>query len=74
MANAVNRDAICNCLFRYLKQIEDCCNRTDVVEKIANIVNKFVLPDVLSCCQFTIFDSVWFSATSSESNSITKTK
>jgi len=43
MANAINRDAICNCLFRHLAQYEDCCNRTDVIDKIASIVDKHVI-------------------------------
>jgi len=48
MTNAVNRDAICNCLFRYLSQCKDSCDRTDVVNKIANIIGKYVTVDVFS--------------------------
>jgi len=43
MANAVNRDAICNCLFRYLAQNKDCYNRTDVIDKIASIINRSLM-------------------------------
>jgi len=47
MANAVNRDAICNCLFRYLAQYNDCCNKSEVIDKIANIISRYVIVDVM---------------------------
>ena len=42
MTNAVNRDAICNCLFRYLAENKECCSKADVIDKIASIINKYV--------------------------------